>query len=163
MFEGMFGFFLSLLYFFFPGFLDDIKLVYSTNSTGNIILFSFLLFLYIILCGGRDLFRVVTTKIYSPMASSLSEFCLNPIYIILTLVLAEDFNSKRNRYLYFSINLILTIIMTLCGLVYNEFIILFFWGLEYETHREIVYRAQITDAILELDDINGCEEDEDSN
>ena len=163
MLEGVFGFCLGIGYSIYISFYVSFKDYYN-NTEPSYFAYSIVgLFLFLILSSIHDVFRVMTNKIYSPMASSLSEFCLNPIYIILTLVLAEDFNSKRNRYLYFSINLILTIIMTLCGLVYNEFIILFFWGLEYETHREIVYRAQITDVILELNDINGCEEDEDSN
>ena len=95
------------------------------------------------------------------MASALSEFILNPVYIILTFVLAEDFKSKKNKNLYFSINLILTIIISLCGCIYNEFLILFFWGLQYETHREIVFRAALSNCELELNDINSCEDDDD--
>ena len=157
MFEGMFGFFLSLLYFFFPGFLDDIKLVYSTNSTGNIILFSFLLFLYIILCGGRDLFRVVTTKIYSPMARNLTDYFLNPIYLIYDFSLGKDFltNEKRNIS-YFILNLIISIILSICGCVYNEFLILFFCGLETDTHDQIAKRALSYESVGdELESFNG--------
>ena len=59
------------------------------------------------------------------MALALAQYFLNPIYIIFTLIVEKDFESKRgNKYLFFSLNLILTIIISLCGCVYNEFIIL---------------------------------------
>ena len=70
-------------FFFIPNYLDDLKLVYKNNSVGNSFLFSFLLLLYIILSGGRNVFRVITTKVYSPMARSLTDYFLNPIYLTL--------------------------------------------------------------------------------
>ena len=45
MYEGIYGFFMSFLYFFIPNYLDDLKLVYKNNSVGNSFLFSFLLLL----------------------------------------------------------------------------------------------------------------------
>ena len=56
-FEGIFGFFLSFIFFAFSNYLDDIKTVYNTFSAGYLVLFSFLLLLYIILSGGRNVFR----------------------------------------------------------------------------------------------------------
>ena len=97
------------------------------------------------------MFRVTTNKIYSPMAATLSQYFLNPIYITINFILGNDFNSigKRN-YVYFIINFLLSFIISFCGCVYNEFLILFFYGLQYETHDQISSRA-ITMDIDEYD------------
>ena len=59
MLEGLFGFFMSFLCFFIPNYLDDVSLVFKNFSKGNIVLFIFLMIIYIILCGGRNVYRVV--------------------------------------------------------------------------------------------------------
>ena len=144
MYEGLFGFFISFLFFMIPNYLYDIRLTYNTLSIGKIILFTFLLLLYIILSGGRNVFRVVTTKIYNPMARVLTDYFLNPIYLIYYFSMGADFlvDEKRNIF-YFTINLILSIILSICGCIYNEFIILFFCGFERNTHDQISKRANI--------------------
>ena len=144
MYEGVYGFFMSFLYFFIPNYLDDLKLVYKNNSVGNSFLFSFLLLLYIILSGGRNVFRVITTKVYSPMARSLTDYFLNPIYLTLDFSLKNDFLKQGKRNIpYFIVNLILSFIISICGCVYNEFIVLLFCGLGINTHDQVSKRAKI--------------------
>ena len=144
MYEGIYGFFMSFLYFFIPNYLDDLKLVYKNNSVGNSFLFSFLLLLYIILSGGRNVFRVITTKVYSPMARSLTDYFLNPIYLTLDFALKKDFLKQGKRNIpYFIVNLILSFIISICGCVYNEFIVLLFCGLGINTHDQVSKRAKI--------------------
>ena len=46
---------------------------------------------------------------------------------------------------FFVINLIVSIIMVLCGCFYNELFIIYCCNLEYETHHEISLRATILD------------------
>ena len=100
------------------------------------------LVLYLILCGGVNIFRVITNKIYSPMAIALTYYLFNPIYIIVNFSRKKDFLYRGEREIvYFIINLILSFIITICGCVYNEFIILFFCKLEHNTHYEISKRA----------------------
>ena len=53
--------------------------------------------LYSLLCVVQNIFRVVTNKVYSPMALALAQYFLNPIYIIFTLIVEKDFESKRGR------------------------------------------------------------------
>ena len=53
MLEGLFGFFMSFLYFIYPDYLKDIKTVLKNFETGKKVFFFFLLFLYTILCGCR--------------------------------------------------------------------------------------------------------------
>ena len=144
MYEGIYGFFMSFLYFFIPNYLDDLKLVYKNNSVGNSFLFSFLLLLYIILSGGRNVFRVITTKVYSPMARSLTDYFLNPIYLTYDFSLKNDFLKQGKRNIpYFILNLILSFIISFCGCVYNEFIVLLFCGLGINTHDQVSKRAKI--------------------
>ena len=72
MYEGMLGFLLNFLFFLIPGYLDDIRASYHKFSTNEFALFVFLLFLYVIFSAGKNIFLLVTTKIYTPMAKSLS-------------------------------------------------------------------------------------------
>ena len=162
--EGMFGFFISFLNFDFPDYGKDFIKVYKNNSIENNFLFTFLILLYIVLCGGRNVFRVVTTKLYSPMARGLTEYFINPIYLIIGFINNDDFIVRGEKnVLYFVVNLILSIIISFCGCVFNEFIILYFCNLEHETHHQISKRA-INDELCKieygLDDISS-ENDED--
>lgn len=161
MYEGIYGFFMTFFYFTIPDYLDDIKKVYKTYSAGELILFTFLLLLYIVLCGGRNIFRVITTKIYSPMTRGLTDYFINPIYYIYDYSLGNDFIKKGEKdFNYFLINLIISLIISFCGGVYNEFIVLFCCGLERNTHDQISIRAsefhyelnKVNDAAESIDD-----------
>lgn len=161
MYEGIYGFFMTFFYFTIPDYLDDIKKVYKTYSAGELILFTFLLLLYIVLCGGRNIFRVITTKIYSPMTRGLTDYFINPIYFIYDYSLGNDFIKKGEKdFNYFLINLIISLIISFCGCVYNEFIVLFCCGLERNTHDQISIRAsefhyelnKVNDAAESIDD-----------
>ena len=161
MYEGIYGFFMTFFYFTIPDYLDDIKNVYKTYSAGELILFTFLLLLYIVLCGGRNIFRVITTKIYSPMTRGLTDYFINPIYYIYDYSLGNDFIKQGEKdFNYFLINLIISLIISFCGCVYNEFIVLFCCGLERNTHDQISIRAsefhyelnKVNDAAESIDD-----------
>ena len=157
MLEGLVGLFLTIIYCFCYNPIPLIKQFYENDKTDKKV-FAYviiLLIILLILTGVQHIFRVMTNKVYSPMALALAQYFLNPIYIIFTLIVEQDFKSERgNRYLFFSINLILTIIISLCGCVYNEFIILFFCGLQHETYKEISFRAALTISELEPYNIN---------
>ena len=143
MFEGIYGLVLCFSLLFFPEFSANITKVYRDNSTGNFILFIFLLIIYFILCGGKNIYRVITTKIYSPMARVFSDYFLNPFYLIYNFAFEGDFTTNNivKSCFYFGLNLIISIINSFCGLVFNEFLILFFCGLEYNTFKEVSQRA----------------------
>ena len=142
MLEGFFGFFISFLFFFDSNYLLDLVGVFKTSSTGNIILFIFLLIVYIVLCGGRNLYRVITTKLYSPMARILTDYFLNPIYMSVDFAIKKDFLKKGERNVpYFVVNLILSIFISFIGCVYNEFIVLFFCDLDHNTYAQVTTRA----------------------
>ena len=161
MYEGIYGFFMTFFYFTIPDYLDDIKKVYKTYSAGELILFTFLLLLYIVLCGGRNIFRVITTKLYSPMARALTDYFINPIYYIYDYSLGNDFIKQGEKdFNYFLINLIISLIISFCGGVYNEFIVLFCCGLERNTHDQISIRA--SEFHYELNKVNDASENNDN-
>ena len=159
MLEGLFGLLYSLIYCIYNNpFPDMYNYYYNNNDSENFGLLIFLLVLYCLLCGGQNSFRVYTNKIYSPMAATLSQYFLNPIYIIFSLF-GNDFIYKGKRnYIYFSLNMILSTIISLSGCVYNEFLILFFCGLYHETHDQIVLRAN-TKSFIELNEYDIEEEE----
>ena len=71
--------------------------------------------------------------------------------LTLSFIIKIDFFTKgEQNILYFLINLILSIIISFCGCVFNEFIILFFCNLEHDTHHQIVQRSD-KDNLTDID------------
>ena len=162
MWEGVFGTIITLIYCSIDNYFKDLIDYYKTKSKGNFIGLIFLLFLYIILCGGRNAFRVMTNKIYSPIVKTLTDYLLNPLYIIIDFSRKKDFLKKGERnVIYFIINLILSFIITICGCVYNEFIVLFCCKLEHNTHYEIAIRSISNSEIME--ELNTYDDNDDDN
>jgi hypothetical protein len=157
--EGLFGFILSFIHGLFNNPLDDIKIFKQNNSTSDFSILILLLILYLILSGLKNSFRVTTTKIYSPMTTTFLDYILNPFYMIYHFSIGDDFLSNEYRnYAYFFINLIISIIISFFGFVFNEFIILFCCKLEKDTHQQIVKRSMVEEEILKLYEID-IEED----
>ena len=157
MYEGTTGFFLSFLNLLDKNYFYDIVEIYKKNTTRKFVGFIFMLIAYVILSGGKNIFRVITTKIYSPMVTTLQDYVLNPIYLIYYFGAHKDFKNNGKLYvLYFIINIIISLIISFFGCVYNEFIILFFCGLEYNTHDQVSKRAHIKigDTNIELNKMN---------
>ena len=89
------------------------------------------------------------------------DYILNPIYLTIYFATDDDFITKGKRnYVYFFINFFIAII-TLLGFIFNEFIIIFYFGLEKETHQEISRRASSINEteILAMYDIDDDEEE----
>ena len=160
MFEGLFGFIYTFIYCLVNDPLEDIRNYQNKNDSSNFILLIFSLVLYLILSGLKNSFRVMTTKIYTPMTTTFLDYILNPFYMIYYFLMDEDFikDGKKNIP-HFVINLILTLIISFFGCVYNEFIILFFCELEIDTHQQVSQRASITKE-RELDIKEDDDEDE---
>ena len=76
------------------------------------------------------------------MTTTFLDYILNPIYLTIYFATNDDFITKGKRnYVYFFINFFIALIITLLGFIFNEFIIIFYFGLEKETHQEISRRA----------------------
>ena len=140
--EGFFG-----LIFTFIAFLEDnplvkLKKVYDKESTGSFIFFIFLLFCYCVLSGIANQYRFEVNNLYSPMTVTLLNYFSNPIFMIYNYILGSDFTIGGNKNLfYFLINLILSSIISITGLVFSEIIVLYFCGLEHNTYKQITERS----------------------
>ena len=165
--QGFFGFVISLIYHFISDdtFISQFSRVYSDSSAGKFTLFIFLLFIYFILCGVKNAFRMVTNKIYNPMTCSLTEIFLNPIDLIINYYYyKEDFKIHGNQnFFFFLINLIISLIIDLFGLVFNEILILFFCHFERDTHDQISLRS-LSNYVIDLEEFyapieDGCEDE----
>ena len=165
-FEAIFGIILVTITSLFQNNpFKDITDLYNKLETGEFLLFIFLLFVYFTLCAGVNVHRVFCTTIYSPMYRSISYYFLCPIMIIYTYFFEDDFlyEGKRNVF-YLIFNIILAIIVLFFGAVYNEFLILYCCGLEFETHNEISKRSiniELVDLKNIYFDINEKNDDDD--
>jgi len=161
MFEGIFGFFLTVIYAFFYNPFDDIVAMMKNNSTGNFIMLILALILYLILSGVKNAFRVTTTKIYSPMTTTFMDYILNPFYLTYDFASGFDyFTNGEINYSYFILNLILSIIISFLGCVYNEFLILFCFGLERDTYNQITKRSFTEQELITLNNIMEPDEED---
>ena len=160
MLEGLFGFLLGVIYSIYINPIPSFIKCYNDNSDKFVYLVLCLI-LYMIFSGLKNSFRVITNKIYSPMAATLAEYFYNPLYIVLALIVKNDFiSNKKRNYFYFSVNLILSIIISFSGCIYNEFVILYCCRLHYETHQEISLRAALFKWDQELYKISDIDDDE---
>ena len=103
---------------------------------------------------------MMTNKIYNPMTKSLTLYFLNPIDLIINYYYYKDFKSNGNQNIFFFlINFIISFIINICGLVFNEIVILFFCHLERDTHHQ-VSRRSFKSYAKELRDFFSSKDDE---
>ena len=133
---------------------------YKKKYPSNFGILIFCLIVYAILSGLKNSFRVSCTKVYSPMTTTSLDYLLNPIYNTIDFAIGEDFmkNGKRN-IAYFVINLIIGLIISFISLVFNEFLILFFWDLYQDTHIEISRRSTLDEDTINLEEIEDDDDD----
>ena len=78
------------------------------------------------------------------MAKTLTDYILNPFYLIFDFAMKYDFAYENQRnYFYFFLNFILSFIISICGSIYNEFLVIFCCDLDRETHYQLSKRATI--------------------
>ena len=80
LFEGIFGFLFSFFYDIFNNPFKKIIDLKEIKSSSEFIILIFCLIVYAILSGLKNLYRVNTTKIFTPMASTALEYFLNPFF-----------------------------------------------------------------------------------
>ena len=90
----------------------------------------FLLIFILIASGVNNAYRVYCNVIYTPMMKSLIDYLLVPIINIFFYFFKNDF---YNSLVYFLISGTFSLIVGFFGCVYNEFIILFCFGLQHDT------------------------------
>ena len=72
------------------------------------------------------------------MARSLTQFFLNPVVNIYYLIIKDDFHQN---YFYFTICEIINLTIDFFFYLYNEYIVLYYCGLEHDTEDEIILRS----------------------
>ena len=159
LFEGFFGILFSIIYgIFYDPFKNIIKQEY--NGT-QIAILTISLIMYTIFSSLKNIYRVNTTKIFTPMITSSFEYLISPIFIIVDFSLGDDFMSVTGEnYIYFFINLISSLLIYFFCLVFNDFIILFFCGIDKDTHQEISRRSLQDEKLIIFDETDD-DDDED--
>jgi hypothetical protein len=142
MLEGSFGLILSIIYSFIDNPINNIIDFYKNNNKINFIYLLICLIFFIIISGGRNIYKFLTIRLYSPITKAIADSFLDPILILYYFYINIDFkyNNKRN-IIYFLLNLILLLINVFSGCVYSELLVIYHFNLEKDTHYEIAKRA----------------------
>ena len=139
-FEGLVGTFLSLPLFSIKNLRDEeVKKIFNYEFIKS---YSIIICIIIcsILCGFKSIYQKKTLIQYSPNTRAFAEGIWDPGFIIYS-----KFCIKRSDNLFrFIMILILSIIIDFCACVYNEFLVLYCCGMEYETFIEVNKRNIIT-------------------
>ena len=163
MIESIFGFIFISIYSAGENLFKNFNEIYSNCSTGEFVLFIFLLFLYFVFSAGTNAYKILTNGLYSPMAKTLAVYVLNPLIFLYYFIIGNDFLSDGERdWFYFIANIIISLIISFLGCVFNEFIILSCCGLEYETHSFVSKRAGDDENINDIKMLNDLDLDPDS-
>lgn len=151
--EGAFEIVLCSIYSCVENPFKDIKNYHNNEKNKKYFpLLIFLLVLYFAFSAGLNVYRILCNVLYSPMAKSLPAYFLNPIFITYYFIFENDFTvGKKRNYIYFIINVIISIFIDLFAFIYNEFFILYCFDLEKETHFGISERSIKTNEMIEMD------------
>ena len=140
--ESIFGFIFIAIFSFGNNPFEDVIRLFVENDVGNFIFLIILLVLYFVFSAGTNVYKILVNGLYSPMVKTLAVYILNPFLFIYYFVTETDFMTGNNRnYFYFIISIILALIISFFGCVFNEVIVLFCCGLAHETHFSIKKRA----------------------
>ena len=143
MLEGIFGTILTIIFFII---YNPFKGIYESYSDSNekirfVLVLIFYNILFFVLSGIKNIYRVMTNKVYNPTTKNLADVVFDPILLIIYYYYKTDYEDKDKRGLIFALNLIISIIMVFSCCVYNEFFVLFCCDLEHNTHRQISSRS----------------------
>ena len=144
MIQGIFGLIITSFYAIYENPLD-VKYNYNKKRNQFLLLFIFLR-LNFLLSAGKNTYRILTNKRYSPITKIIADNFLDPLLIVYYFLFKNDLHN----FFFFIFNLILSIIMNFFGLVFNDFIILYCCNLEHETYYEISKRAYNIEKIMPL-------------
>jgi len=114
----------------------------------------FLLLLYFVISGFKNIYGIYTIKFYSPMVRALADSIKDPLLLIYHLFLNDNENIRFGSF-FFWINFLISLIVIFFSFVFNEFLILYFCHLEHETYPEIRKRGSILEESSELMINNG--------
>jgi hypothetical protein len=142
MLEGSIGLILSIIYSFIDNPFNNIIDFYKKDEKIQFNYLLICLILFIILSGGRNGYKILTIRIYSPMTKAIADSFSDPLLILYYFYMNIDFKYDNERnIIYFVLNLILLIIIVFSGCVYCELFVIYHFNLEKDTHYEIAKRA----------------------
>ena len=147
MFEGCFELIFSIIIsVFHKDPIDEFNKKFTTLGAGLKAVLIFLCTLYTLITGIVNAYKVYCNVIYSPMSRSLIDYFMAPG------LNAFSFTDNKTLYnhnsiVYIVLSELFAVLIDFFGLVYNEFIILYFFGLEYETQKEISQRGIDSDRL----------------
>ena len=153
MLEGLFGCLFLPILFFMNGTYEDFN-QFSLQGVWKLLILIICLLIYLFLSLSKNIFRVLTIKSYSPMTRALAESIIDPFDFIYLIIKNMIIKEKFNPFQYIAITIALFVI-SFFSFVYNDFIVLYCFGLEYNTHLEIQKRAilyeNIDGSIMDLE------------
>ena len=150
MYEGLFGIIITSIFSIYVNPFKEIKEEFDQEKNKlKLYLLIFFLVIYFLSSGGRNIYRILTNKLYSPMTRTLTDCILDPILLIFYYLFEEDFKSdEKQNILFFIINIIASFLIVFCSCVYNELFVLFCCNLEYDTYHQISIRASLIEKEL---------------
>ena len=134
MFEGAFGFLFTFIYSFIRN-----PFTISLSLDRKSFLFISYMFAYIFISGFSNSYRLLTNKLFSPAGLSLVYYFLTPIKLIYNYFSTPD--KERLNIYYFGINVFISFIISFCGCIYNELLVLLFCNLDQDTYYAISLRS----------------------
>ena len=144
--RGIFELILLATFYFFKETREEFSNLFNLEIK-KIFLSFILLSLYFIVSGFSNIYKILTIKLYTPVTRTLADSALDFLHFLYYSKIENEIKYKQLNTPYFFINFIAQIIIVFFNLVYNEFIVLYFCGLEKETHLEITKRAKIRASI----------------
>ena len=120
--------------------IESLTKFFAESNSGKICGLIFLLLGNLLLSSIVQVYQIYCNVIHSPMIKSLAGYILAPL---LNIFFFYDKKLFYDSIEFFVISEILSIIIDFFGCVYNEFIILFCCGLEYDTKLDISSRAEL--------------------
>ena len=138
MIEGIFGLIFTSIFSFFENPFEEIKDFYNDNKDNNKFIFLILfLLIYFLFTAGKNVYRISTNILYTPMTLILTDSIMAPLLIIYY----HFWENDLYNIFWFIINVIISFIMVFFGFVFNDFLVLYCCNLEHETYYEISKRA----------------------
>ena len=147
--EGLIGVFLFIIFFIVnKSYQTEGRniLIDMSHFNWQLITFIFLIILYTVISGFRNAYRVTTNKYYSPMSRALFESTLDPFLFLYNFLTFYSYDDGSKKWIYFSTVLFCLLVIAFFSLVYNDFIIFYCYGLEYNTYSEINRRINLDNA-----------------
>jgi hypothetical protein len=111
MLEGIIGLILVSIFSIWVNPLKEIKEVFDgEENTFKLYLLIIFLIIYFLSSGGRNIYRIITNKLYSPMTRTLTDCILDPLLLFFYYFFEEDFKSEGEQNIVFLLLILLLLL-----------------------------------------------------